>query len=153
VGEAMASAGNADQLPYPPRTTEFTAPFWSAVADGRLTTTRCTRCEFLTFPPKVLCPQCWSRDVEYVVLSGRGRLATFTEVCVPPAVFRDEAPYVIGIVDLEENVRLLTRIRAPFDELTVGLPVHMVVRHSQPVALYEFAPSPDTENVCEEKNA
>lgn len=136
------SAAETDVLPYPPRVTEFTAPFWSALGEGRLTTTRCTLCEFLTFPPKIVCPECWSQNVGYVALTGRGRLATFTEVCVAPATFRHEAPYVIGIVDLEENVRLLTRVRAPFEELTVDLPVQMVVRHSEPVPLYEFAPLP-----------
>ena len=93
-----------DVLPYPPRMTEFTAPFWEALREGRLTTTRCTACGFLTFPPKIVCPECWSRDVAYVDLSGAGRLASFTEICVPPAVFRHEAPYVIGIVDLAEEV-------------------------------------------------
>ena len=98
-----------DVLPYPPRMTDFTAPFWSALGQGRLTTTRCTSCGFLTFPPKIVCPECWCREVEYVTLSGRGRLASFTEICVPPAAFRHEAPYVIGIVDLEEVMSSLLR--------------------------------------------
>lgn len=127
-----------DVLPFPPRMTEFTRPFWDAVADGRLTTTRCEACGFLTFPPKILCPECWSEDVEYVELSGRGILVSYTEICVAPAVFREEAPYVIAIIDLEEDVRLLSRIRAPFDELRPDIAVRMVVRHAEPVSLFEF---------------
>jgi uncharacterized OB-fold protein len=125
-------------LPYAPRITEFTEPFWDAVEQGILTTTRCNTCGFITFPPKILCPECWGTDLAYIELSGRGILRSYTEVNVAPGVFQAEAPYVIAIVDLEENVRLLSRVRATFEELTPDLPVHMVVRHALPVSLFEF---------------
>jgi uncharacterized protein len=127
-------------LPYPPRQTPAMAPFWEALEDGRLTTTRCRSCNHLTFPPKVLCPACWERDLEWVGLAGRGRLASFTEVCVAPSYFAEEAPYVLGLVDLEEGVRVLSRVRSPFDELSVDQPVELVVRRARPVSLFEFRP-------------
>ncbi|MDR0360928.1 MAG: Zn-ribbon domain-containing OB-fold protein [bacterium] len=116
------------------------APFWEALDAGRLTTTRCRACAHLTFPPKVLCPACWDRDLEWVGLAGRGRLASFTEVCVAPSYFVAEAPYVLGLVDLEEGVRVLSRVQAPFDELAVDQLVELVVRRARPVSLFEFRP-------------
>jgi uncharacterized protein len=146
-----------DQLPYAPRTTEFTRPFWDAVEAGRLTTTRCRACGFLTFPPKPICPDCWTTDVEYIELSGRGTLRSYTEINVAPAVFRDEAPYVIGIIDLDEDVRLLSRVQATWDELTPDLRVHMVTRYAQPVSLFEFAldsaPAPTEPDQRDEEDA
>jgi hypothetical protein len=116
------------------------APFWDALEGGRLTTTRCRSCGHLTFPPKVLCPGCWGRDLEWVDLRGRGRLASFTEVCVAPSYFQAEAPYVLGLVDLEEGVRVLTRIQARFEDLRVDQPVALAVRRARPVSLFEFRP-------------
>jgi len=48
--------------------------------------------------------------VAWIELSGRGKLYAQTVVHAAPSVFRDEAPYRVGIVDLEEGVRIATRI-------------------------------------------
>jgi uncharacterized OB-fold protein len=129
------------ELAYPPRVTPATRSFWEALERGRLVTTRCRACGHLTFPPKILCPGCWGRDLEWVELSGRGRLASFTEVWAAPGPFRPEAPYVLGLVDLDEGVRLLTRVRGRFEELAVGLRVELAVRRARPVSLFEFRPA------------
>lgn len=141
----MTVADEVDQLPYAPRMTEFTRPFWDAVGRGILTTTQCSDCGFLTFPPKPICPECWSENVQYIELSGSGALQSFTEVNIAPAAFRHEAPYVIAIIDLDEGVRLLSRIRAAFDDLVPDLRVRMVPRHAEPVSLFEFEVVPEKE--------
>lgn len=95
---------------YPPRVTEHTRTFWQALERGVFQTNRCFACGKLTFPPKPFCPHCWSRDVGWVELSGKGRLYAETVVHAAPAVFASEAPYRVGIVDLDEGLRLATRI-------------------------------------------
>ena len=60
--------------PYPPRVSEFTGAFWTALAEGRLMTTRGTNSGRLAFPPRPFCPHDWGREVEWVELSGRGTL-------------------------------------------------------------------------------
>ncbi len=97
---------------YPPRMTEFTQRFWSDLALGRLTTTRCDACGKLTFPPKPFCPHCWSRAVQWTDLAGRGTLYSQTVIHAAPAAFAHEVPYRVGIVDLDEQVRIATRILA-----------------------------------------
>ncbi len=91
---------------YPPRQTEFTRHFWGVLNEGRFETTRCDDCGRPSFPPKPFCPHCWSRNVAWIELSGRGKLYAQTVVHAAPSVFRDEAPYRVGIVDLEEGVRI-----------------------------------------------
>ncbi len=95
---------------YPPRVSAFTQRFWGALQDGRFETTRCADCERVTFPPKPFCPHCWSKNLTWVPLRGRGRLYSQTVVHAAPAVFRAEAPYRVGIVDLDEGLRIATRI-------------------------------------------
>lgn len=97
---------------YPPRVTAFTQRFWTAIAEGRLETTVCGDCEKLTFPPKEFCPHCWGTKTNWTALSGNGRLYSQTMIHAAPAIFRDEAPYRVGIVDLDEGLRIATRLLA-----------------------------------------
>lgn len=97
---------------FPPRMTAFTQHFWQALATGRFETTRCGDCDRLTFPPKPFCPHCWSKKMAWVALSGRGKLYSQTVVHAAPLVFQDEIPYRVGIVDLDEGLRIATRIQA-----------------------------------------
>jgi uncharacterized OB-fold protein len=96
--------------PWPPRVSAFTKPFWDALAQGRLITTRGTTSKRLTFPPKPFCPYDWGREVEWVDLSGRGALYSQTIIHAVPAAFAREAPIRNGIVDLEEGLRIAARI-------------------------------------------
>jgi uncharacterized OB-fold protein len=95
---------------YPPRVTEFTSYFWDNLANGTFTTTFCETCGKFTFPPKSFCPHCWSKQMSWRELSGRGKLYAMTTVHAAPAAFVSEAPYRVGIVDLDENLRIATRI-------------------------------------------
>jgi uncharacterized OB-fold protein len=116
---------------YPPRQSEFTTPFWDALAKGEFKTTQCTKCAKKAFPPKPICPHCWCGEVEWVALSGSGRLYSKTMIHAAPAVFKDEVPYSVGIVDLDEGLRLATRI---VGEPELDAPVQIVV------LLYEDGP-------------
>jgi len=100
------------QRPWSPRVSAFTKPFWDALAGGRLLTTRGRTSGRLTFPPKPFCPYDWGREVEWVELSGRGKLYSQTVIHAVPAVFAGEAPIRNGIVDLDEGLRVAARIVA-----------------------------------------
>jgi uncharacterized OB-fold protein len=109
---------------YPPRVTEFTRRFWDGIAQGRMETTICDDCNKFSFPPKTFCPHCWSTRTHWAELSGYGRLYSQTVIHAAPAVFREEAPYRVGIVDLEEGLRIATRI---LSETIPGLDVPVEV--------------------------
>ena len=96
--------------PWPPRVSAFTKPFWDALMEGRLITTRGKRSGRLTFPPKPFCPHDWGREVEWVELSGRGKLYAQTVIHAAPAAFAGEVPIRNGIVDLNEGLRVAARI-------------------------------------------
>jgi uncharacterized OB-fold protein len=115
---------------FPPRMTEFTQRFWQGLAAGRFETTRCDDCERLTFPPKPFCPHCWSKRIAWVPLSGRGKLYSQTVVHAAPAAFQDEVPYRVGIVDLDEGLRIATRVLADTQpELDTAVEI-VVLNHS-----------------------
>ncbi|SDS47077.1 Zn-ribbon domain-containing OB-fold protein [Bradyrhizobium canariense] len=113
---------------YPARVTEFTAPFWGALAKGVLTSTRCEDCGHVTFPPKPMCPNCWSSRIQWKNLQATGTLYSWTRVHAAPEVFAKESPYALGIVDLVERIRLACRL-VPRDgvDFQPGIPVEIVV--------------------------
>lgn len=95
---------------YPPRVSAFTQPFWQGLAEGIWQSTGCEDCGRATFPPKPICPHCWSSRMQWRPLPERGVLYSWTRVHAPPAVFADQAPYALGIVDLEGGLRIAVRL-------------------------------------------
>lgn len=113
---------------YPPRTTEFTQPHWSGLAEGRLCTTRCSACARLSFPPKPICPHCWHDQVEWVDIDPAATLYSWTRIHAGPAMFAAELPYEVGIVDLDVGLRIALRlVAAPGREFKPDAPMRLVV--------------------------
>jgi uncharacterized OB-fold protein len=104
------------------------------VADGwRLVGGRCPACGACAFPKPPICHRCWSESVEAVDLSTRGTLYSYSVVHVGPAPWK--LPYVLGYVDLDDDVRVLAHIRAePPARLAIGAVVDLAVA---PVAIVD----------------
>ncbi|MFC4312253.1 Zn-ribbon domain-containing OB-fold protein [Steroidobacter flavus] len=112
---------------YPPRVTRFTAAFWQALQQGLLKTTRCESCQQLSFPPKPICPHCWTEGVSWQTLSGAGTLYSWTRIHAGPAIFEPELPYEVGVVDLNDGLRLACRLHGPAGTpWRCGMPVRIV---------------------------
>jgi uncharacterized OB-fold protein len=80
---------------------------------------RCPKCHWSDFFETKTCPQCHSK-VSEVMLSGRGKIATFTVIRYPPKGFEKDAPYIVGLVDLENGPRVIGRITANPEELKIA---------------------------------
>lgn len=102
--------------------------FYENLHEGELTTTQCTDCEALHFPPRIICPECTSDNLEYVSLPHNGELYSFTEVRGTAAIgMNSDTPFVAGVVDLGET-QLSARIDdAGYDDLRIGDPVQLKI--------------------------
>ena len=102
------------------------ADFVKYLKEGEIAATKCKVCGKLYFPPRANCIDCLSSDVEWIRLSGRGRLITYTTAHFAPAGF--EAPYTLALAELEEGVRVFTRISKDVkqDEIELGMNVKLV---------------------------
>lgn len=96
--------------------------YWQAAREGRLAVQRCTRCATLRHYPRLLCPACHDSGVEWVELSRRGTVHSWTvsHHAFHPA-FKGEIPYALVTVDLQEGVRALGRWSG--GDLRIGQPV------------------------------
>lgn len=66
---------------YPQECKEFNRvhKFYDYLKEGRWTTTRCKECEKVSYPPRVICPECYSEDLEWIDLPKRGKAVTVAE--------------------------------------------------------------------------
>jgi uncharacterized OB-fold protein len=75
--------------------------FYEALKKNRLLALKCKQCGAYTVPPKAVCMECTSQDLEVTELSGNGKIKSFTVIHVPPIGF--EAPYIVALIELNEG--------------------------------------------------
>ncbi|HEY8884263.1 MAG TPA: Zn-ribbon domain-containing OB-fold protein [Chloroflexota bacterium] len=117
-----------------------TKPFWDAAKEHRLTIQRCQNCHEAIFYPRSLCPHCMSDRIEWIAASGKGTIYSYTVVHQSPAAFADIVPYVVALINLDEGVRLMSRVvdSAPAD-VKIGAPVEVVFEDVTPeISLPQF---------------
>jgi uncharacterized OB-fold protein len=104
-------------------------PFYENLKQGRFTTTKCKDCGVVSYPPRVICPECYSENLEYTDLPKKGKVIVFCEeVKGVPLGF--DSPLIHAIIDLgiDPVRRLLSRIiNCPAGVLKQGDEVQLVV--------------------------
>ena len=100
--------------------TDLSRPFTATafnqyLGEHKLMGTRCLKCGSLYLPPRAICPACHGEQLEWVELSGRGKLAAFSSVFIGPSALQAEGydrtnPYCAGIVELDEGVKISARV-------------------------------------------
>jgi len=110
-----------------PRINDDNREFWAGCKKHELRFQKCRPCGHVRWPPSIICPRCHSRDTEWIVAGGKGRIYTFVvyHVAYHPA-FEPDLPYVVATVALEEGPHLLTNIVgcAPA-EISCDMPVEV----------------------------
>jgi len=96
---------------YPMEAKEFNRiyPFYENLREKKLTTTKCQKCGCTPFPPRVVCPECNSEDLEWVELPTRGKVIQFTEE-VRGVPLGWEPPLIHAFIDMGGGFRFLSRI-------------------------------------------
>ena len=98
----------------------------------RLEAAKCKQCGKIFFPPRLVCSKCGCQDFEPTKLSETGKIATFTVIHVGPDQFSVETPYVIGIIELDNGVKIMSQIiDCAINEVEIGKKVHIVFRKIQ----------------------
>lgn len=126
-----------------PRPSALTKPFWEAAKQGKL---------MVQFDNKTGKPQFWPRpvsihsgrtDQEWREVSGKGKLYAWTEVHVPLQGLEEFAPYVLAAVELDEGVRVMSRlVNVTASELTPGMAVQVAWEElSDDIDFYVFEPA------------
>jgi uncharacterized protein len=128
--------------------------FWEAARRHELVIPTCNACGTKYFPPTPRCWHCGSFDMGWTAGSGRGHLYSFA---VPhhPQTHGFRYPILVGLVELEEGVRLVSNLVAcRRQDLAIGMPLEVCWLDSHPaidpeddgvlgsITLPQFRPAP-----------
>lgn len=87
------------------------ARYWREVPQRfRFEAKKCTKCGYIAFPPRLICPECGDRNFNDYILKDTGKILTFTTIEVGPSEFSDQVPYSVAIVELDDGVRITTQV-------------------------------------------
>jgi uncharacterized OB-fold protein len=96
--------------------------FYKFIIQKKLMAGKCTKCGKMHMPPRPLCDNCFSTDFEWVEVSGKGQLLTYTIIHIAPPKFQSLTPYAVGIVQLENGIRIPGILSGiPLDQINIGM--------------------------------
>jgi uncharacterized protein len=109
------------------------ARYWREIPQRyRYEAAKCTACGKIHFPPRLVCSACGARTFTKTALAPEGAVETFTIIRVAPTGFVSEAPYAVGIVRLDDGVKVTAQIvDADLDALQIGQRVRVEFRRVQ----------------------
>lgn len=106
------------------------ASLWRKIsARYNLTGNECKNCGANYFPPRIVCKKC-GRDMKMVekTFKGTGEVLSFTTIRVPPDTFKDKAPYIVGVIQLDEGPKVEGHIIEAEKKVEIGTKVKAVFR-------------------------
>lgn len=114
-------------------TPQFTIEqFYRFMNEGKVMGAKCQNCGKLMLPPRPVCTQCYSENLEWVELGKRGRLLTYTIIHVAPPQFQHLAPYAVGIVELENGLKLPGMIKGvDFEKIRIGMELKLEIEPAE----------------------
>ena len=126
-----------------PKPTPATQAFWDGAKKGKL---------MLQWDPTAKKYQCWpransvrtgKRNLQWKATSGKGELYSFTITHVPTPGFEARAPYVIGMIELDEGVRIIANlINIKIDDVEIGMRMKVAwEKLSDDITYFAFEPN------------
>jgi len=127
-----------------PAISSVNQPYWDGLKHRELKLQHCNDCSKVWYPPAPFCPYCWSKHFTWAKLSGRGRVTSW--VVFHQAYFssfKDEIPYNVAEVELEEGPRLFTNLVSVRNEdIQIDMPVEVAFDDvTEEVTLAKFRPA------------
>lgn len=105
--------------------------FYKHISQGKLMGGRCKRCGAIHLPPRPVCSKCFSKEFEWVEIPPKGKLLTYTIIHVAPTQFQSMAPYAVGIIQLENGLKIPGIIRdVAAEDVKIGINLKVVFNSS-----------------------
>ena len=92
-------------------TADAAVAFWAAAPRPRLMLPRCLDCDAAFWFPRPFCPTCGHDRLEWFESTGEGTAyAVSVHHRAPSTDFWLDSPYVVALVDLDDDVRMLSNV-------------------------------------------
>jgi uncharacterized protein len=125
-----------------PKPTPATQAFWDGAKKGKLMLQWDPTARKYQFWPRANSVRTGKRNLEWKPTSGKGALYSFTITHVPTPGFEARAPYVIGMIELDEGVRIIANlINIEIDEVEIGMRMKVAwEKLSDDITYFAFEP-------------
>ncbi len=108
--------------------------FFTALRDeGKLMGKKCPECNGVLFPPRQSCGRCFSQTTDWVTLSGKGQVKSYTVVRYQEPTLADDPPYILGQIALDGSVGGITHLIKGVspEEMKIGMKVKAVIKENR----------------------
>jgi len=125
-----------------PKPTPATQAFWDGAKKGKLMLQWDPTAKKYQFWPRANSVRTGRRNLQWKPTSGKGALYSFTVTHVPTPGFEARAPYVIGMIELDEGVRIIANlINIEIDEVEIGMRMKVAwEKLSDDITYFAFEP-------------
>ena len=121
------------------------SPFWQSVDRRAMELPYCGACERYHFYPRPVCPECWSDDLDWRAVSGRGTVWSYTVVRFAHGAhegWKMRVPYAVALIELEEGVRMMANVvDCPVESVRSGMRVELNYREYEDGLIPVFVPA------------
>lgn len=116
-----------DPVPLQTKDQNRIYPFYDHLKRGRLTTTQCSQCDHICWPPRIVCPKCMSDQLDWVDFPDVGRIYAYTvQTAGNPPGF--PSPLIYALIDFDNGVRIISPVvDCKPEEVEVGAEVVLKV--------------------------
>jgi uncharacterized OB-fold protein len=110
--------------------------FWREIPQRyNLIGNKCESCNRVYFPPREPCPYCRRKSMgkmKDIILSGKGKILSYTIIHNAPDQFEAQVPYPMAIIKLDEGPKVTAQIvDCDIDKIKIGLKVQSTFRKIQ----------------------
>ena len=122
----------------------------AAAAEGRFALQVCARCAHVTYPPREVCPKCWSMELAWQDVEDGGQLIAETTLRTSVnTYFRERMPWRVGTVALDAGPSVLAHLHGDIGEQQR---VRMIARTDKSGQGVLFAlPEKETANMADDR--
>lgn len=117
--------------------------YWESATKELLVLPECCDCKTLFFYPRAWCPACFSQNLLWQELSGRGKVYSFSIINQAPfPAYQADVPYVLAIIALEEGPHMMTNVlNCDPDSVYVDMPVEVIFEARGDRKIPQFQPA------------
>ena len=126
-----------------PKPTPATQAFWDGAKKSKLMLQWDPTAKKYQFWPRANSVRTGKRNLQWKATSGKGELYSFTITHVPTPGFEARAPYVIGMIELDEGVRIIANlINIKIDDVEIGMRMKVAwEKLSDDITYFAFEPN------------
>lgn len=125
-----------------PKPTPSTQEFWDGAKKGKLMLQYDPVKRRYQFWPRANSVRTGKRNLKWQPTSGKGELYSYTVTHVPTAGFESRTPYVVGLIELDEGVRIIGNLlNVTEDNVEIGMRVKVAwEKLTDDVTYFAFVP-------------